>query len=83
MISGPEIARVVNEFENLFSTPAPKQSKASQQVSFLKSNCALFARLFICCQSRDGDLDEFFKPENQGRPPSLPNLGKLRLPRKK
>ena len=68
---------------HLFSTPAPKQSKASQQVSSLKSNCALFARLYISCQSRDGDLDEFFKHENQSCPPSLSNLGKLRLPRKK
>ena len=68
---------------HLFSKPAPKQSKASQQVSSLKSNCALFARLYISCQSRDGDLDEFFKHENQGCPPSLSNLGKLRLPRKK
>jgi hypothetical protein len=67
----------------LFSTPTPKKSKASQQVSSLKSNCALFARLYISCQSRDGDLDEFFKHENQGCPPSLSNLGKLRLPRKK
>ena len=43
----------------------------------------MFARLYISCQSRDGDLDEFFKHENQGCPPSLSNLGKLRLPRKK
>ena len=68
---------------HLFSTPAPKQSKASQQVSSIKSNCALFARLYISCQSRDGDLDEFFKHENQSCPPALSNLGKLRLPRKK
>ena len=82
MASGPEITRVVNEFENLFSAPAPKQSKASQQVSIPKSNCALFARLYISCQSRDGDLDEFFEHENQGCPPSLSNLGELRLSRK-
>jgi hypothetical protein len=68
---------------HLFSTPAPKKSKTSEQVSSLKSNCVLFARLYISCQSRDGDLDEFFKHENQGCPPSLSNLGKLRLPRKK
>ena len=60
--------------------PVPKHSKASQQVSFLKSKTA---RLYISCQSRNGELDEFFKPENQGCPPSLSNLGKLRLPRKK
>ena len=39
--------------KNLFSTPAPKQSKASQQVSSLKNNCALFARLYISCKSRE------------------------------
>ena len=74
---------VKNNKLHLFSTPAPKQSKASRQVSSLKSNCALFARLYISCQSRDGDLDEFFKHENQGCPPSLSDLGKLHLPRKK
>ncbi|CAH3181917.1 unnamed protein product [Porites evermanni] len=49
----------------------------------MKSDCALFARLYISCQTRDGDLDEFFKHENQGCPPSLLHLGKLRLPKKK
>ena len=49
----------------------------------MKSDCALFARLYISCQTRDGDLDEFFKHENQGCPPSLSHLGKLRLPKKK
>lgn len=49
----------------------------------MKSDCALFAGLYISCQTRDGDLDEFFKHENQGCPPSLSHLGKLRLPKKK
>ena len=49
----------------------------------MKSDCALFARLGISCQTRDGDLDEFFKHENQGCPPSLSYVGKLRLPKKK
>ncbi len=35
--------------------------------------------LYIACQSRDGDLDDFFHHENQRvAPPSLSNLGKLR-----
>jgi len=68
---------------SFFNEPARKTSKASQQISSLKSDCSLFARLFISCQTREGDLDDFFKHENQGCPPSLSNLGKLRLPRKK
>ena len=46
----------------------------------LKSDYALFSRLCIACQSRDGDLDQFFKHENQGCPPSLSQHGSLRLP---
>ena len=29
----------------------------------MKSDCALFSSLYIFCQTRDGDLDEFFKRE--------------------
>ncbi len=39
---------------------------------------SLFSRLYIACQSRDGDLDDFFRHENQVCPPSLSNFGKLR-----
>ena len=68
----------------LFNSPPPKaQSKAAQQLSSMKSDCSLFARLYISCQTRDGDLDEFFKHENQGSPPSLSHGDKLRLPKKK
>ena len=38
----------------------------------------MFSRLFIACQSRDGDLDEFFRHEKQQFPPSLSKFGKLR-----
>ena len=63
----------------LFSRPLPRaKSKSSLQVSTLKSDVSLFSRLFIACQSRDGDLDEFFRHENQQFPPSLSNFGKLR-----
>ena len=62
----------------------PKEScKTSQQLSSMKSDCTLFERLGISCQTRDGDLDEFFKHENGGFSPSLSHLGKLRLPTKK
>ena len=54
-------------------------SKATQMITSLKSDCALFSRLYIACQTRDGDLDNFFKHENHAYPPSLSQLGKLRF----
>lgn len=67
----------------LFNTPAPKTSKTSQQIASLKSDCSLFSRLYISCQTRGGDLDEFFELENQACPPALSHFGKLRIPTKK
>ena len=48
-------------------------------ITSLKSDCALFSRLYIACQTRDGDLDNFFNHENHVYPPSLSQLGKLRF----
>ena len=45
----------------LFSTPPPKTlSKAKQQLSFVKSYCTLFSRLYISWQTREGNLEDFF-----------------------
>lgn len=38
----------------------------------------LFCRLFIACQSREGNVDEFFKHENNMNPPSISEFGKIR-----
>ena len=35
--------------------------------------------MYISCQTREGDLDEFFAHENQACPSSISNMGKLRL----
>ncbi|CAB4001311.1 Hypothetical predicted protein [Paramuricea clavata] len=43
-----------------------------------KQYAALYSKLFIACQSRDGDLNQFFSHENQGAPPSLSENGNLR-----
>lgn len=44
----------------LFSRPPARvPSKAKQIVSSLKSDCVLFSRLYIACQTRDGDLDNW------------------------
>ena len=48
-------------------------------ITSLKSDCALFSKLYIACQTRDGDLDNFFKHKNHAYPPSLLQLGKLRF----
>ena len=43
----------------------------------LKDDCCLFSQLFISCQSRECDLLEFFKYENQSFPTALSDTGKL------
>ena len=59
--------------------PVRNSSRSSPLVSSLKNDCALFSRLFIACQTRDGDLDNFFRHENHAYPPSLSQFGDLRL----
>lgn len=44
-----------------------------------KTDCELFSRLYIACQSWNGDMDEFFRHENQSYPPSISDRGKLRF----
>ena len=64
----------------LFSRSQTKtQLKQQMQLAAVKSDCSLFSRLYIGCQSRDGDLDQFFSHENQAAPPALSTGGKLRL----
>jgi hypothetical protein len=63
----------------LFSAPHTKQqSKSKEQLTSLKTNCALFSRLYIACQARQGNLDSFFQHENQACPPSISDMGQLR-----
>ena len=64
----------------LFSRPPVKEKSQKQlQLKSLKHDCSLFSRLYIASQIRNGDLDEFFKHENQQYPPSLSQLGGLRI----
>ncbi len=63
----------------LFCTATRKVPKGKQQLTSLKSDVQLFSRLYIGCQTRDGNLDEFFRHENQACPPSLSNAGRLHL----
>ena len=61
-----------------FNNRRNEVSKDKGKVMVLKEGCALFSRLYIACQNRDGNLDEFFKFENQPWPPSLSQMGQLR-----
>ena len=60
------------------TTENPASSKTRNQISVLKSDYNLFARLYIACQAREGNLQEFFRHENHGSPPSLSCAGKMR-----
>ena len=53
-------------------------TKVDHQVAALKEDCSLFGRLYITSQNRDGDLQNFFKHENQPWPPSLSQYGEMR-----
>lgn len=55
-----------------------RPSRTSHQIKTLKSSCELYGRMYISCQSRDGDMDEFFSHENQAEPPSLSDMGEMR-----
>ena len=64
----------------LFSTPVSRPSrKKKKQLNTLKCEVKLFSQLYIGCQTRDGNLEEFFQHENQVCPPSLSTSGKLHL----
>lgn len=54
-----------------------EQTASNSKEKVLKDDCQLFSRLFISCQTRQCDLQEFFKHENQSSPASLSDSGKL------
>ena len=52
-------------------------SKDKARVQALKEDCALFSRLYIASQNRNGDLGNFFKYESQPWPQSFAQAGNL------
>ena len=59
----------------LFSTPKKRlKTKAQQMMAEIKSDRNLFSRLYVACQVRHGNLNEFFSHENQSCPLSLSDL---------
>ena len=55
------------------------QSKQKNQLAARNSDRGLFSRLYISCQTRHGDLDEFFSHEKHAVQPALSTGGKLRV----
>lgn len=49
----------------------------------LKGDCQLFSKLFISCQTRDCNLQEFFQHENQAFPAALSERGRMHACQKK
>ena len=43
----------------------------------MKRDCSLFSRMYISCQNRDGDLDEFFRGLEPGLPAVIIRSGKF------
>ena len=64
-----------NDFD-LFQVSLKKQNKQSKE-NKLKQDCVLFSNLFVMCQTRQLDLEDFFRHENQASPPSISNDGEL------
>ena len=52
-------------------------SKDKQKMSTIKNDSNIVSQLFKSCQTRQGDLDEFFAHENMEYPPSLSNNGDI------
>ena len=50
---------------------------SSSKEKAMKRDCRLFSRLFISCHTRQCDLQEFFRHENQSSPASLCDGGEL------
>ena len=53
-------------------------SKTKQKIANLISDCKLHSRLFIACQAREGNLENFFTHENYSFPIAISEHGKLR-----
>ncbi|KAJ8868292.1 hypothetical protein PR048_029808 [Dryococelus australis] len=69
-------------FQNMFAQKviALKDQIQEREIPFLEKldRSNLFSELFIICNTRDLNLDEFFAYENQSYPPSLSVHGALR-----
>ena len=62
----------------LFNKSPTKPRRLPHTYALLKEETALFSKLYMACQTRQGDLPAFFRHENYPFPPSLSQNGSLR-----
>ena len=55
-------------------------SKTKLESLTLRERVKLYANLYVGCQSRQGNLDDFFRHENHDIPPALSEYGRIRKP---
>ena len=55
----------------LNSSSEKKPAKSASKISNLHNDVHLFSRVYISCQARDSNMDDFFMHENHAWPPSL------------
>ena len=48
-----------------FGKHVKKSTKDKVKLTVLKEDCALFSWLYVACQNHNGNIEEFFKYENQ------------------
>ena len=62
----------------IFTQPSkPNKASNKMEITTLKKSCQFFSQLYITCQVRDGNLNEFFSHENGSYPPSISKNGDL------
>ncbi|KAK0044996.1 Pinin [Biomphalaria pfeifferi] len=71
-----------NNFILIAGAKRKKRSAPQYRISSLKSDCYLFSRLYVACQTRNRGLTDFFSYENQSAPPSLSCDGRMRVSNK-
>jgi len=62
----------------LFKSGQKKGTRNSTKKTTMKSDVRLFSRMYISCQSREGELDFFFEHENHPWPLALADNNSLR-----
>ena len=67
---------------NMVSFFKPQHVAVTTKEKTLRNDCQLFSRLFISCQNRKCNLEEFFSHENQSTPASLSDDGRLHITQK-
>ena len=79
LVDGHLIRKSVSLYDNIKLEKLPlfnqriecKPHRTEWTVTLLKADCLLFANLYIACQSRAGDLENFFAHKNHAIPVSL------------